>query len=94
MKIKTILYIYHIQYSFMDEPEYQVLSFDIGKDEHRILMCTREVELEVPDNFDPRPQQIEVLQEKKQNVMAEYQETVTEIDRAISNLLALEYRHE
>lgn len=57
-------------------------------------MCTREIELEVPDNFDPRPQQIEVLQEKKQHAMAEYQKTITEIDHNISKLQAISYSEE
>ena len=91
MKVKTTIYVYHVQYSFMDVPEYQVMSFDIGKSEGRTLMCTHEIEIEVPDNFDPRPQQIEILQEKKQNIMAEYQKTITEIDHDISKLQAIAY---
>lgn len=94
MKIKTTLYVYHVQYSFMDEPEYEAYTFDMGKSEGRTLMCTQEVELEVPDNFDPRPQQIEILQEKKQNVMAEYQKTITEIDHNISKLQAIAFSGE
>jgi iron complex outermembrane receptor protein len=34
-------------------------------------------------------QQIEILQEKKQNIMAEYQTTITEIDHDISQLQAI-----
>ena len=91
MKIKTTLHVYHTQYSWADEAEYQVFSFEAPKDEYRTLMCTREVEIEVPDDFDPREQQIEALLDKKQKAMAEHQKTMTQIERAISKLQAISY---
>jgi len=45
----------------------------------------------VPDNYDPRAQQIIALEKQKQMVMADYQKTVTEINDRISKLQALEY---
>lgn len=94
MKIKTTLYVYHTQYAWMEKPEYQVFSFEAPKDPARILMCTRETEIEVPDDFDPREQQIEALLEQKQDLMAEYQQSITKIDRAISKLQAISYSEE
>ena len=91
MKIKTTLHIYHTQYTWMEKPEYQVFSFEAPNDEHRTFMATREVEIEVPDDFDPREQQIQVLLDKKQKAMAEYQKTMTQIDGAISKLQAISY---
>lgn len=91
MKIKTTLHIYHTQYTWMEKPEYQVFSFEAPKDEYRTFMCAREVEIEVPDDFDPREQQIQALLDKKQEAMAEHQKTMTQIERAISKLQAISY---
>jgi len=59
--------------------------------EYRAHICEQEIEFEVPDNFDPRAQQIAALEKQKQKVMAEYQKTVNEINDNISKLQALEY---
>jgi hypothetical protein len=45
----------------------------------------------VPDNYDPRAQQIAALEKQKQKVMADFQKSVAEINERISNLQALEY---
>jgi hypothetical protein len=45
----------------------------------------------VPDNYDPRAQQIAALETLKQKVMADYHKSVMEINDRISKLQALEY---
>jgi hypothetical protein len=59
--------------------------------EHCTYVCSQEIEIEVPDNFDPRAQKIAALEKHKQKVMADYQKTVNEINTRISKLQALEY---
>jgi hypothetical protein len=51
-------------------------------------VCSQEIEIEVPDDYDPRAQKITALEKQKQNVMAEYQKTVTEINERINKLQA------
>ena len=46
--------------------------------------------VEVPDDFDPRPQQVAALEAAKQKARAEFQARITEIDRQIQSLLAIE----
>ena len=46
--------------------------------------------VEVPDDFDPRPQQVAALEAEKQKARAEFQKRITEIDRQIQSLLAIE----
>ena len=46
--------------------------------------------VEVPDDFDPRPQQIAALEAAKQKARAEFQARITELDRQIQSLLAIE----
>lgn len=52
---------------------------------------SREFEVEIPDNYDPRPQQIKMLQERRADIAKEFSERCLEIDRQINKLSALEY---
>jgi hypothetical protein len=91
MKVKTALYVYHSQYSWQDQPEITAFTYRVDDNEHRTLVCEQEVELHIPDEYDPRAQKIAALEKQKQKIMADYQKTVTEINNRISNLQALEY---
>jgi hypothetical protein len=48
-------------------------------------------EVDLPDNWNPAPEIIAILQAKKASVMAEFQARVMEIDAAINKLQAIEY---
>ena len=91
MKIKTTVYIHYNKYSWQEEGEYEVLNFQAPDCQDRTFVCEQEIEIEVPDNYDPRAQQIAALEKKRQKVMADYQKTVNEINDQISKLQALEY---
>jgi hypothetical protein len=90
MKIKTTVYIFHSQYSWEEKGEYLVFYAKIEDSDHMTFVCEQEIEIEIPDNYDPRAQKIAVLQAQKQKVMADYQKTVTEINARISKLQAIE----
>ena len=51
----------------------------------------QEIEIEVPDDYDPRAQQIAALEAEMKRVMAEYQKTVTKITERINKLQAIEH---
>lgn len=91
MKIKLTAHIHFIKYSWEEEGEFQIFSCKISDAEHRSYVGEQEVEVEVPDNYDPRAQQIAALEAQRKRVMADYQKMVTEINEKISNLQALEY---
>jgi hypothetical protein len=91
MKIKTTVYIFHSQYSWEQKAEYLVFYAKIEDNEYRTFVCEQEIEIEVPDNYDPRAQKIEALQAHKLKIMADYQKTVTEINARISKLQAIEH---
>lgn len=92
MKIKLTAHIYYAQYSWEQMGQYQIIYVKLEDDEHRTYIGEQEVEIEVPDDYDPRAQKIAALMKKKQKIMADYQRTVTEINDRISNLQALEYK--
>jgi len=68
-----------------------VLSCQLNDTSERTYVGTQEIEIDVPENYDPRAQQIAALQELQAKASADYQKTVTEIQRRISELQALEY---
>lgn len=91
MKIKTTIHIYYSKYSWEPKGEYLVLYAKIDDSEHQNYVCSQEIEIEVPENFDPRAQKIAALEKQKQKAMADYQKSVTDINDRISKLQALEY---
>ena len=91
MKIKTTIHIYYSKYSWEPKGEYLVLYAKIDDSEHQNYVCSQEIEIEVPEDFDHRAQQIAALEALKQKVMADYHKSVTDINDRISKLTALEY---
>ena len=57
----------------------------------RVFVKEHTTEIEVPDDFDPRQQQVAALEAEKQKARAEFHARVTEIDRQIQSLLAIEH---
>ena len=48
------------------------------------------IEVDVPDDFDPRQQQIEILEKEKTRISAEFTKRCCEIQTHINNLYALD----
>jgi hypothetical protein len=55
-----------------------------------ITVMPHAFEIDIPDDFDPRGKQVEMLKAEKQKAMADFQNRVTEIERKISELQCLE----
>ena len=90
MKIKTTIYVFYQQYDWEDEGCYQIFSFKANYKDSTFV-CEQEVEIEVPDNYDPTPQKIAALEAEKAKAMSDFNETVMKINAQISKLQALEY---
>ena len=90
MKIKTTVHIYHQQYSWEETARFLVMYGKINDSEHQTYVGEQEIEIEVPEDYDPRAQQIAALEKQKQKVMADFQKSVYEINERISKLLAVE----
>lgn len=50
------------------------------------------IEVEIPDAFDPTAAQVAMLEAAKQKARADFQARVTELDRQIQSLLAIEHK--
>ena len=90
MKIKTTVHVHYTQWPHEEKGVYQVFSVKLDDSKHRTYVGEQEIEIEVPDDFDPRAQQIAALEAEKKKVMAEYQRTVTDITERINRLQAIE----
>jgi hypothetical protein len=91
MKIKTTIYVYFQKYTWQDKGVYQVFSYKYYDDENRTFVSEHEIELEVPDNYDPTAQKIAALEAQKEKAMSDFNKTVMDINTRISKLQALEY---
>ena len=92
MKIKATVHIHFTKYaSSAKGGEYELFPIKLDDTSYRAYVGEQEIQIEVPDDFDPRPQQIAALETQKQKVMADYQKSVTDINSQISKLQALEY---
>jgi hypothetical protein len=92
MKIKTTVHIHFTKYaSSAKGGEYELFPIKLDDTSYRAYVGEQEIQIEVPDDFDPRAQQIAALEAQKQKVMADYQKSVTDINSQISKLQALEY---
>jgi hypothetical protein len=91
MKLKLTAFLHFRKYAWQKDGEYQIFYARLPDDDTLSYVCEQEVEIEAPDDYDPRAQQITALEKKKQEVMAHYQKTVNDINERISKLQALEY---
>ena len=90
MKVTIKGFITYKKDDWRDGDDYHFYKYDMS--EHGfVTVMPHEIEVEVPDNFDPRPQQVAALIAEKQKARAEFHAHVTEIDRKIQSLLAIEH---
>jgi hypothetical protein len=91
MKIKTTIYVYYQKYDWDTEGTYQVYSFKANDDDTRNFVCEQQIEVEVPDNYNPTAQKIAALEAQKARAMSDFNKAVMDINTRISKLSALEY---
>lgn len=89
MKIKITAHIYYNKDVWDEKGKFEVFTYKFDDCDYRTYVGEQEIEIEVPDGYDPRAQQVAALEAKKKKVMAEYQKTVTEITERINKLQAI-----
>jgi len=91
MKIKTTIHIYFATYHWQESGEYQVMYAKLADDQYRTYVGEQEIEIEVPDNYDPTAQKIAALQKEKDKAQEEFSKKVASINERISKLQAIEF---
>ena len=77
------------------KPEFELLpwdcrAWDAASVDGRVFVKEHTITIEVPDDFDPRTLQVQMLEAEKQKARANFQASITEIDRQIQSLLDIE----
>ena len=90
MKIKIEGHVHWLKREWHENGIFGFANHPMGDIADYVDVCPCTVEVEVPDNFDPRASQVAALQRQKQEIMAKFQTRVTQIERQISKLTALE----
>lgn len=88
-------HVYWQQNEYMKSPRIVFDQYDMRKwpeqsRDGRVWISEHSFEVEVPDDFDPRPQMVESLRAEKDRIRAEFAAKVAELDGRINSLLALE----
>jgi len=93
MKVKVKAYLMCTQNEWQDAPQFAFWPSDVSSVslEHA-LVGVHELEVDVPDDFDPIPGRIDTLRKKKQEILAEAQAKANNIEDQIQRLLSLEYK--
>ena len=91
MKIQTTIYIYYATYPWQEAAEYQVMYAKLADDEFRTYICSQDIVLDVPDEYDSTVQKLAALQKEKDKAQEEFSKKVASINERISKLQALEY---
>ncbi len=91
MKVKVKVYIHQVQYPWQEKPSYEFFSTVMKNVDHYVCVNDKPVEIEVdiPDDFDPRPKKIAALEEQKRKLQAEFAQRVAKIDEQIKKYLAI-----
>ncbi len=91
MKLKATVHVFCCKYSWEANATFQVFSLKMDDDEYRTYVGQQEIEIDVPEDYDPTAQKVAALEKQKRKVMADFQKTVDTINEKISKLQALEY---
>lgn len=76
---------------YTGKPAIELYPFDMSSaGAEYVFIGKQTLNVDVPDDFDPRPSQVENLRKKQQEILAEAQMKVTNIDEQIQRLLCIE----
>lgn len=93
MKI-TINGFIHYRAPLYGEDPYSFLAWDMTDSEYaagHVMVMPHSFEIEVPDDFDPTPQQIAALEKEKAKVREEFNRRIAQINADIGKLQALTF---
>jgi len=92
MKTITIpMYVYFQKYHWESEGSYTAYSFRTPDTESLTFVSQKDVEFEVPKNYDPTAQKIAALEAEKEKAQHDFAKSVAAINDRIAKLQALEY---
>ncbi len=94
MKVQIKGFITWNKYKWSEAPFYTHDRHDIKIDADSVVVMPHDFEVEIPDNFNPVPEQIKALHDAKKEILAEAQLKANNIEEQIRRLLSIEYKPE
>jgi hypothetical protein len=91
MKVTKKHYLTRVQWSWDREHYYCLYPFQMEGEQY-VTVRAMDIELDIPDDFDPREQQIAALEKQRQKAMADHQMLMDTIDGKIQSLRAIEVK--
>lgn len=76
-------------YSKEQEWSPEAWGFKPNDSDERIYVGPRQITVEIPDDFNPVPQQVAALEKEKAEALEKYQQAVAQINERLSKLLAI-----
>jgi hypothetical protein len=77
------------------KPHFEAWSCDVSSSNPKYaLACRTNVEVDIPDDFDPVPGRVKAMRDKKQEILATAQMQANNIEEQIQKLLCIEFKPE
>jgi hypothetical protein len=93
MKTTIKGYVLWVNDSWMKEPHFELWPSDVSRcSPNKAFIKEQDFEVEIPDDFDPVPGQIDALREKQTELRAEMQVKLNNLEEQIQRLLCIEYK--
>jgi hypothetical protein len=90
MKVKVKAVIHYRKYDFQDTAQYVIFPCRFDNDTDTLPILETELEVEIPDDFDPINTKIGILRQEKQRIQAEAHVKAENIEQQIQELLCIE----
>jgi hypothetical protein len=95
MKTTIKLFVTYTKRDYQKKPDIGLTCYDPRSNPEiftdTVVVRTMDIEVDVPDDFDPRPDLIKGLKEQEKKARADFEHRVTGIREQISKLQALEF---
>lgn len=91
MQVTINGFVTYQKHSWETEPRFEFYPFEPTSDCVGIVVKPHSFDVDVPDDFDPRPAMVAALEEQKRLAQLEFSRSVMAIDRRIQSLLAIEH---
>lgn len=89
MKVTIKGWVAYGMFEWQKRPEYSFFDYKPNGKTH-VTIAEHTIEVDAPDDFDPRGLIVRNLEEQKRSIEAEFHKRVTEINAQIQSLLAIE----
>ena len=87
-------FVHYSKEDWNEAASYEIYPFHMTSMESRVLVCEQTFEVEIPDDFNPIPQQVAALEEQKRQERLRLAQRLAVLDEKISKLTCIEHTAE